>query len=223
MTDAAAYALRAVVAVLAIALAGRRAQYRPVAVFLVAIAALDALRFYVVRPLYLPYPTPYVGSARFWFHVGEAIFISWPVGTAAVAWRVFLGRRLAAPLLAGVAATIALVVGYPWPFRGHPLAYFYAATQAASVIAGIACAAIWTSRREHPRPEHAVSTLLTILSAALFVGPFKPVDPHPFDSWSVAQIVHSMLWAAILLVQLGALKWNFMLSPSPRGYLSRLH
>jgi hypothetical protein len=221
--DVAAYLLRAAVVALALALARRRQQYQIVAAFLTSLAALDLLRFYVVRPLYLGQTTPYAGAARFWFHVGEVIFIGWPVGIAAVALRVFLARRPVAPLLAGAAASVALVVGYPWPFRGDGLAYFYTAAQVAAVLTGIACAAVWTKRGDHLRPEHATSTLLTLLSAALFAGPLKPVDPHPFEMWSAAQIVYSMLWTAILLVQMGAIWWKFMLPPFPRGISSRLH
>jgi hypothetical protein len=212
--DVGAYLLRAVVATLAILLARRRVQHRPVALFLTLDAALDALRFYVVRPLYLPFSTPYTGVPRFWFHVGEAIFTLWPVGIACLCTVVFLRRRPWWPMAVGALALATLVAGYPHPFRGDTLGKAYAVIDACAVAWSLTGVAIWTLQRRRPRPEHACASLLALIDISLFAGPFMPPAPHPFDSWVTAQAIYAMVWAMLALVHVGAIWFNFLSSRS---------
>src|SRR5689334_3379564 len=87
------YWLAALAAVLGVVLAVRRAEHRPVALFLVAMVAIDLGRLYLRGAFHLDVPGPYVGAQRVAFHAEEAGFLTWPAGLAALALNVFGGQR----------------------------------------------------------------------------------------------------------------------------------
>jgi hypothetical protein len=208
-----AWALQALTIALAWMLARRRPQHRPFAWFASVMLAVDVVHVALnLGPL--DAPRPYAGFRRVLFHVDQALFLSWPVGLAAVAWIVFLERRLWwPPVLAGVVALVVFVVGYPSPFRGATLMAAYALTHAAAVVACLVAMALWTRRRAPPRPEHACTSLTVLLDCALFAGPYAPPAPAPLEMWNLAQLLSVGIWACLALIHAGAL-WNgFMMVP----------
>ena len=222
LTDYAAFALRVIVAGLGIALARRRSEHKPVAAFLALLVALDMVRVYVLRPIYLSHPRPYVGIARIVFHMGQAIFFAWPAGVAVLGWKVFLNRRPWPPLAAYAMVLAVVVIGYP-AVRETRLAYVHTITCLASIIAVLCCAAIWMRRKTPPRPEHAATLLLPLLELSLLAGPYYPALPDPFKNWSIAQVTYAVLWSVLALVHIGVL-WRGFLLPSPaRSSSSELH
>jgi hypothetical protein len=222
LADYAAFALRVIVAGLAVALARRRSEHKSVAVFLALIAALDIFHFYVIRPAYFPHPPPYVGIPRIAFHIGQAISFAWPAGVAMLGWRVFLSRRPWPPVVAYAMVLAFVVIGYP-AIRRTPLAYVHTIAYLASILAVLGCAAIWMRRKAPPRPEHAATLLLPLLELSLLAGPYYPVLPDPFKSWSIAQVTYAVLWSVLALLHIGVL-WRGFLLPSPaQSTSSELH
>lgn len=223
LTDYAAFTLRIVVAALAMALGRRRPEYRPVAALLVLLAGLDIFRVYVLRPIYLPHPRPYSGAPRIAFHAGQAIFFAWPAGIAMLGWTVFLRRRPWPPLAAYALVLGPVIAGYP-AVRETRLAYVHAIAYLASVVATLACAAIWATRRAPPRPEHAATALLPLLELSLLAGPYWPAGPDPFGHWAVAQVTYAVIWSLLALLHVGVLWRGLLLSPSARpSSASHLH
>jgi hypothetical protein len=196
----AGWVVQTIAIVLAFMICRRRPQHRPFAVWAAVVLAEDIIRR-ILNVWPLDAPRPYTGALRALFHVDQALFLLEPFGLAAVCWIVFLSRRARAPLLAGVAAWAALALGYPWPFRGVVLGYIYAGIQALSILASGASMVIWTRRKAHPRPEHTCGLLATLLTCALFSGPYAPRAPAPFDDWSFAELVYLSLWSALAVVQ----------------------
>jgi hypothetical protein len=220
--DGAAFALRAVVAALAVLLARRHHGHRPVAIFLVAQAMIDPLSWWLNHGP-LDVPRPYTGALRVLFHADQAGFISWSLGIAAVCTAVFLRRRPWSVLGAGVVAFAALVVGYPAPLRGAALGRAYAVIDAVAVIWSLGCAIVWTKRSARPRPEQACALVLGGMDIALFFGPYAPPAPWPFESWSSAQVVYMLMFCALALVHMGAIWFGFMSSASGGDSSSLLH
>jgi hypothetical protein len=196
---------------LALLLARRRPHHRPFAVWASVVLVADLARQGIMQACpWIIAAGPFAGARRAVAHLDQALWLTEPVGLAAVCWIVFLARRPTAPLLAGVALWCALAIGYPWPFRGAVLGYAYAAIQALSILACFATMAVWTRRRaEAPRPEHACASLATLLTCALFAGPYAPPLPAPFADWSGAELIYLCIWAALAVVHAAALWGGF--------------
>lgn len=220
--DIAAYILRPLAAVLAVIVAGRRREHIPVAFFLCAIVVADLLHWWINTDLLASAPRPYTGWNRVLFHVTEALFISWSFGSLAVAWLVFLRRRPVVPVIAYVLALAVLTIGYPWPFRQQVLGVAQAVIHAVTVLASLACAAVWV-RRGPARPyiEHASVLLIAVVGLGIFWGPYFPRSFEPFDAWPLAQLTDITLYIFLVAVH-GAALWRGLLLPqSPRSSAPR--
>jgi hypothetical protein len=218
--------------VLAVLLARRRTEHRPIAAFIVVTLVADLARGALMAwgwgpaRAVLPPGAPLSGWPRAWHHLGQALLMTWPAGLAVLSLIVFLPhlrRRGLAGIGAVYLATVAaLVVTYP---ANRPaLGYAYAAAYLGGVVAVVVGAVAWGRRRAHPRPEHLITLALGVLDLALFAGPFAPLAPAPFERWNVAQLLYLCTWAAIALLHGGFLWGGLMQSPSQRGHFSeRLH
>lgn len=225
MTRAALLALaaQALTIVLAWRLAlRRRVEHRPVALFASVVFVADVSRWLIKWSGFIA-QGPFAGAKRIAFHCDQALFLSWPIGLSALSVVVFLRRRSWPALAVGALFWLALVIGYPVPFRQAPLGYAYGAAWGASALTSLACAASWTRRRAHPRSEHASTLLIILLDLSLFAGPYFPTAPHPFDSWDLAQVTYAMLWCALVALHVGALWFGLFSSRSSRDSSLRLH
>lgn len=215
------WAAQTVVIALAFILARRRPQHRPFAAWAAVVLVADIARHFLnAGPL--DAPRPYSGALRALFHLDQALWLTEPVGLAAVCWSAFLLSRPWMPLLAGVAAWTALAIGYPWPFRGALLGTAYALIQALAVLASGIAMAVWTRRKAHPRPEHACALFAAGLTCALFSGPYAPNAPEPFGDWTYAELVYLSIWAALALIQAFSIWLGFGMESTGRDRSTRL-
>jgi hypothetical protein len=207
-------------AVVGLLLARRRPQHRAACAFIVGTLAADLIR-HALNAGPLDAPRPYSGAVRALFHVDQGLFLLWPFGSmglVAVYFAHRTDRRSAARAVAGVyLSTVAVLsLGYP-TIRGDALARVYAATFALALLVLVAGLISWTPRRARPRPEHAVTLALVLLTAALFVGPFLPSAPDPFTGWDTARAVFLILWSTVILMQGGSLWAGWWRVTSRRG------
>lgn len=213
-------AVHLVAAVLAVLLARRRAEHRPVLAFIAWTLAADLLRAALMvwgwgpARAALPPEAPLTGWGRVAHHLDQLLFLTWPAGLAAVSAVVFRPDQRR-ELLRGIslvylAAVLALVLTYPAnrPMLGRLYAVGYLAGSL-SVIAGVVS---WWPRRTHPRPEHAITIVLGLLDLGLLAGPFLPPDPDPFTGWPLAHIVYFVAWGAVCALQGGSLWGGLLLS-----------
>jgi hypothetical protein len=156
------------------------------------------------------------------FHLDASLlFNSWSIGLATCAWIVFTRRRSWLPLLAGCAVVAALVVGYPYPFRGEVLGRAYAVIHGAALVATAAAVFAWARRRAFPRPEHAAVLLVALLDVAYFGGPYAL--PDPWATWVEADKVFLAIWGGLLAMHAWSVFDDFLMlpeqAPPPRADL----
>ena len=226
-----AWAADALAAVLAVLLARRRPEHRPVAAVILVTLAADLARpplglwgWMPARAALAP-DVALSGSPRVAHHLDQVLFLTWPAGLAALSALVFLPhlRRRALRLVAAVyvATVAALVLSYP---ANRPaLGFAYAAASLAGAVAVIAGAVVWGRRRAYPGPEHTITLALGMLELALFADPFAPPAPAPFERWSVAQLVYLCTWAGVCVLHVAFLGGWLQQGPSPRERSERLH
>jgi hypothetical protein len=218
-----------VTAVLVVVLARRRVEHRPVALFVVWTLAADLVRAAVMvwgwapaRAALGPVP-PLSGWPRVAHHLDQVLLLTWPAGLAALGVVVFLPHvwRSVLRYIALAYAAIVAVLVFTYPANRPMLARTYMILYLAGIVAVVAGAVSWTSRRTRPRPEHATTLILGLLDAALFAGPFAPPAPQPFERWNLAQFISLLTWSALALLHGGFLWGGLLQSPTERGYDSR--
>jgi hypothetical protein len=199
------YWLAALAAVLAVVLAYRRAEHRPVAAFLVAMVAIDVGRLYLRNAFHLDVPGPYVGAQRIAFHGDEAGFLAWPAGLAALALAVFEGRRRPWPPVAAWAVVwVALVALYPSDLvRGDGLRRVYFAAFLTGLVVVVATLVRWTAKKAKPSSEHAVLFLLLAAECVRVVSFSGAIAPQ-WGAWMPPG--NGVLYAVIAAVQ-GVFLW----------------
>ena len=221
----AAWALNALAAALAVTLARRRAEHRPVAMVIVATLAADLVRVplglwgWMRARAALPPDAPLSGWPRVAHHLDQVLFLMWPAGLAVLSVLVFLPhlRRGALRAVAAVyVATVAALI-LTYPANRPALGFAYAAASFAGASAVIGGALVWGRRGIRLRPEHAVTLALGMLELALFADPFAPPAPAPFERWSVAQLVYLCTWAVVCALHGGFLWVGLLQTPSQRG------
>jgi FtsH-binding integral membrane protein len=199
------YWLAAFAAVLAVVLAYRRAEHRPVAVFLVSMVVLDVARLYLRSAFHLDVPGPYVGAQRVAFHGDEAGFLAWPAGLAALALAVFDGRRRPwPPALAWAVVWVALVALYPSDLvRGDGLRRVYLAAFLTGLAVVVVTLVRWTSKKARPHSEHAVMFLLGAAECVRLMSFSGAIAPQ-WGAWMPPG--NGVLYAVIAAVQ-GVFLW----------------
>lgn len=217
------YVAKTAAAGCAIPVARRRADYRPVAMWLTIELVADLLRIpgraFVIDPFREQYPDPKVplaGLARVAQHVDEAFFLLWAAGIAALALVVFLRpasppEEPPAPLSGSVrvglgaiaAAWAALVVvltaRYPdASVRGEGLARAYLGGELAALAVAAGALLTWIRRLERPRLPHIIVLLLLANEAAALAVPWRGLI---FGRWPLVVIQLFCLYALITLLE----------------------
>lgn len=201
------YLIAILSAVLAILLARRRAEHRPVALFLGAMVAIDLAR--LARRAIFPLgdlPHPHAGLARLAFHVDEAGFIAWPFGLAALAIVVFGGRPRPWFVLAAYVATLAgLVALYPSAYvRAEGLQRVYLAAFLASFALYVATLARWGGLRAKPSSEHAVLLILGALDLARLLAFRGSI----FEHWAAYALPVNVVSFGLISAVQGGFLWT---------------
>jgi hypothetical protein len=220
---AATVVLLYVAALGAVLLALRRADYRPVARFLAAVATADLARMTAQRWLIVPTweaqraagidpaIVPLSGLARVGGHVEHAGFLVWPAGVAALMLAV-LGRRRAWPALVAYGIAVAvLILAYP-AIRGDLLRRYYLACELGALATALVSATAWWRRREAPALPAAAALLIAALDLAVLFGPYRV---GLWTAWPFAQAVYVVLYLVLVTIQGGALWDSYRTSRRP--------
>lgn len=202
-----ASAFQFLAAVLAIFIARRRAQYRPVAIFfavqVVANLVHEGLRLGVLVPARAAGDgAPFTGAVLHVWQAVTAIGLLWPAGIAAVALVVFGRRRPWAVLPVWAIVAAVLAVGYPVT-RGDVLARVLFGCELAAFLTAAVSVGAWQLRRVGPagRIEHLTTFLLVALEAGmLFVW-----RDQVFTGWLRAQSLQAVVYGAIGVIEGGVL------------------
>ncbi len=215
--------LRLVAALLAWPVAMRRASYRPVAIFLGAMVALDTVRGLLLAHFDLLAPGPYVGARRVAFHASDALFMSWPAGVAIVAAAVFLrwrGRRLALVAAPWIALEAVLVASYPAITGPALIQWTHGAATLAAGLAGGAAVLVWLSRSIRPEVTHVAAVCLLTFTTCTLAGPYLG---GVIEHWNLAAGVYAVLYLLLALIEGGFSAWFSSSSPSSQVPRQQLH
>lgn len=198
--------LHVLAAVVAVAVARRRADYRSVAGFLVLSAVIDVGRG-IAREHGLDLSTAHAheGWARVAVHVDQAAYLTWPAAGAWLAAAVFGGPPLRRVTIAlGVAwfgAVTLLVAMYP-ASRGSATNHAFIAAELASTFFSVGAIARWWARREAPTLAHGVALLICGIHAVSFAVVARG---YTLERWRIAVGAYVVLYVVVVLVQGGAL------------------
>ena len=209
------FALLVIAASTAAMVAWRREDHRPFALFLVAMVVCSAARWVLVTWWLVPFrasylDTPLAGPALVAAHVDAALWLAWPAGLAASAVAVFMRKR---PWLVGAAwalASLAIAFAYP-ATRGDVLRRCYLAAELAALVVAAGSVGMWTRLHQSVTLPRACVLLVALFDfATVVMGPWVG---DPFRDWHKAQILYSMLYGSLILMQGGSL-WMRPSSPS---------
>jgi hypothetical protein len=196
----------------AILLARRRAEHRPAAVALAALAIGNILDTFVLLGL-TPYPVePWEGSARLLVYLDGALNLANYAVIAGLAVAVAATpeqRRRAAAVVAGVwlLASVVLAALYPSPLvRGANLQRVYLASDLIGLFVSIVALVGWARRgiaaKRSPGSVHVVALGLVILDAAILIAPLSPWRGSVFGaSFDATQLIITVSFAALAAVQ----------------------
>lgn len=204
------YVAAAINVVVACAVSYRRREHLTLALLFLASFATDLLSR-AVHYGYVGHHAPYDGAVRALFHVSQACVIVWPVGLCAASAVVFF-RVSATPVLIPARLLLwALVIGYPFPFRGHALGLVYAGVSGCAFVVGAAGAVV--SLRGKGRPTVTESVLV----GAVCAEGLTLAGPHlgdVFRDWQLAQLGYGVFYVAAILIQSEAL-WGSLKRSGP--------
>ncbi|WP_437998253.1 hypothetical protein WMF26_48390 [Sorangium sp. So ce185] len=204
---AALYALALVAAALAVVLARRNPEHRPVAAFLILSLASDVVRNRLIAWVLQPAraalgSAPFTGWVRVAADVDGALFVAWRAGIAALAVWMFVRRRPWGVLAAYAAAVGFMVATYP---RGAVLHRFYLATELASLCVALGGFLVWLrSDRKTTVPAVCTAVIVAIELAFVTGGPYRA---DIFTGWISAQNMLVVLYLALIVVQ-GVAVWR---------------
>jgi hypothetical protein len=208
---------------LAVAIAGRRRVYRPVAFVLASTAIADGAHTAICELVLVPDQAalraagvdpaivPFTGWTAVACHIDNALFLTWQAGIAALALTVFTKLRPWPVAILWAAASIALALTYPIT-RGEVLRRVYLAADLVALAVAVASFASWFRRRQPGQgftfPQLIATSIFTMELGALFVGAWRW---NIFENWSLSQVVYATLYAGCIFLQ-GAVLW---ITPSP--------
>ncbi|MFT3765461.1 MAG: hypothetical protein QM820_08105 [Minicystis sp.] len=201
-----AFALHVGAAVLAGVGARGRAEHRPFALFLGAMAIAAAVRWVLltwwVVPFQATFPdVPLTGGALLAAHADTALFLAWPAGIAATAVAVYLRRRPWIVAGAWAVAAIAIAAAYP-STRGDVLRRCYLAAELVALAVSFGAIGTWARLRESVTLTRACVLLLVLFEMSTLLGPWLG---DPFSTWWKAQILYAMLYGGLIAIQGGSL------------------
>lgn len=183
-----------------------RREHLTLALLFLASLATDLLSR-AVHYGYVGHAAPYDGAARALFHVSQACVITWPVGLCAAAVTIFF-QVSATPVFVGARLLLwALVLGYPFPFRGHALGLVYAGVSGCAFVVGAAGAVVSLLGKGRPTVTESVLVGAICAEGLTLAGPHLG---NVFEEWRLAQLGYGVFYIAAILIQLEALwgSWN---------------
>jgi hypothetical protein len=203
------FGLEGIAAWLSVLCARRRPrQHRPVAAYLVLLAASDPFRTVLRLCRDADAPHPLTGAARALYHLDACGFLVVTGLLAVLAVVVFGGEeadaRRRAWLTGGIVAGMAAVnvVAYPGTAATGPA--LYAVTQFGAVALGWAAVVAWARRGTWPTISQIIVLVLLAEGTAILAGPY--VAPDLFDAWPLAWSAGLAAQIAIVAVQATWLK-----------------
>lgn len=233
MIKATVLALYVAAALTALAVSRRDRQHRPVAVYLCAVLALDALRTGLEVYLLPPLASPYQGWQLAVRHLDQGAYLALLLAGPALAVAVFCARRIPCSRpqptmrsppktlvpgpwwpIAGAWAALWLVgwLGYP-ELRGDALLECYSAVEAAGAVVALLLFARWAWR--HPELLAVRGAPLAAKAAVILLGASLVVSALPslagaetLAQWPAIVGVTGVALAAVLCLQLQALIHN---------------
>lgn len=170
---------------------------RPLAAFLILSLAADIARAVIGSGVLAGAARPFTGAARAFFHLDQALFLTWPVAVVLLVVLTLFRPSNGWPLAiagatcAGMSAWFAS--SYP-ALRGVALGKAYTSVHVFStglalvVVLGAARAGAWFDR-----PRRAV-TWLVVGEIATMAGPYAG---RPFDFWWTAQAISVVVYLLV--------------------------
>jgi hypothetical protein len=147
----------------------------------------------LTRAHLLPLPTPYEGLDRVLFHVGQAAFLAWPVGVAALA--LYTLARCRPTVLVVGASVMAFAVAGAYPgLRAEELVPIYRGWYGVGVVVGIGSLVLFGYRRGYPVLEHACTGVLVTGELVVLAGAFSL---GVFSAWPAAQLSYAVTFGAV--------------------------
>ncbi len=200
--------LQALAAALAVVLARRRVDHRPVAIFLIGMtlanAARWALRTFVILPAQALAPgAPLHGLSRAAGHFDQALFFAWPAGIVALTIAVFSRRRPWPVAIPWALMVAALVLTYP-EIRGTATRPFYLAAELAALLVAIGLIVQWAWRREAMTCPRLSTLFIVGIDCGTLLGPYRT---NPFATWDLAQAMYAVLYVVLIVIQ-GGVAWG---------------
>lgn len=184
-------------------LARRRPAYWPTTAFLTWVGFAHIVRGLLAAYVIGSGPpggVPYQGVYRAWFHVEQAMFVSWPIGIAALALWTFRGIRPWFAAGAWVAVVATLAASYP-EVRKAKLYSAYLAIDLASILVSIVATIPWWRRRiKAPQPPEIAALLILFAEiGAVLLGPYAAGQVFAF--WPINQGLYAGLYAALFALE----------------------
>jgi hypothetical protein len=197
--------LSALATVLALNVARKRREHRPVAALLAFGLLSDLarwpLRAWVLLPAHERFGTePLQGGARLAFHVDQALFLAYPAAVAALAIGIFLRRRPWAVAIVWAATIGVLAAMYP-ATRGALLRRCYLAAELASLTLAVGSFITWVWKRETPTLTHGCVMLIAGIELAMLIGPYRL---NIYSDWDIAAAMYSTMYVALAILNGGA-------------------
>ena len=188
----------------ALVLVRGRPAYRPTTAFLAWVGLAHVVRpllqTFILAPARAAHGVPYVGVARAWYHLDQALFVSWPIGITALAIHTFTGRRVWPVAAAYVAIVAGLALGYPTVRRELLQSVYLAITLAALAVSFGAMVIWWRRKPAQPAyPPQIAASLFVIMEAGAIVGPYAAgmIDVN----WPIAQGLYTGLYGALFALE----------------------
>ena len=185
----------------AVVLARRRRDYTSIAIGLSWVSFAHLVRGLLavfVLGAGPPGGVPYQGIERAFFHVEQALFISWPLGITALAIHVLTKRRAWPVALAYAALVAVLVFGYP-TIRRELLQSVYLGVTLAALAVSLGAAVGWWRARTPTTPPQSAVLLCILAELGAVVGPYAAgvID----KSWPVAQGLYFGLYVTLTALE----------------------
>lgn len=204
------YVAAAINVVVACAVSCQRREHRTLALLFLA-SLLSDLTKRIARTIYIDDVPPYAGLARVAFHVGEACVVTWPVGLAAASLVIFCKLSVRPVLIPARLLLWALILGYPFPFRGHALGLVYAVVSGCAFVVGAAGAVVSLLGKGRPTVTESVLVGAVCAEGLTLAGPHLG---DVFRDWQLAQLGYGVFYVAAILIQSEAL-WGSLKRSGP--------
>lgn len=195
------YVLYIALAALAVAVWRREPSHRAFAAYVVWMTASDWGRL-LLAELRESAARPYTGLARVWFHLDEALVLSWSFGLLAVTLLSFARWR---PWTAALGWAVAMAVCLDYPdVRGETLQVVYRTSALLCLGTGIGCVfwGILVRRDLQPRLHHLAVMAFLAADSVIYLLPYVK---DMFGEWSIVRTINTVLLLVLCALHARAL------------------